>query len=228
MQKNINSSTFTEMSSKNNDMPPPYPPNTNKSLIGGVSSSFNTYLSYKSLNLSKSPIKTNTKITSEELSQTNSYKNLSYTSNYYINNYNLLNFRKNSEINKNENLTNIYNDTSKFLLNKKYIEKEEPKTEEEIKIFVEELIEYINYITSLKIDKYKIRNLLALKVKVEVRNYDYINLGLKKEYFIDCLMKMQSELIAFICRYNEQLIFDKNGNKKSVIIDENKDFFSLF
>ena len=86
MQKNINSSSFTEMSSKNNDMPPPYPPN--KSLIGGISSSFNTYLSYKSLNLSKSPIKTNTKILSEELSQTNSYKNLSY-SNYYnhINNF---------------------------------------------------------------------------------------------------------------------------------------------
>ena len=109
MQKNINSSSFTEMSSKNNDMPPPYPPN--KSLIGGISSSFNTYLSYKSLNLSKSPIKTNTKILSEELSQTNSYKNSSY-SNYYnhINNFNFLYSRKNSEINKNENLSNIYND----------------------------------------------------------------------------------------------------------------------
>ena len=227
MQKNINSSTFTEMSSKNNDMPPPYPPN--KSLIGGISSSFNTYLSYKSLNLSKSPIKTNTKITSEELSQTNSYKNLSY-SNYYnqINNFNLLYTRKNSEINKNENLSNIYDENNKIILNKKYIEKEEPKTDEEIKIFVNELLEYINYIKSLKIDKYKIRNLIALKVKIEVRNYDYINLGLKKEYYIDCLMKMQSELIAFICKYNEQLIYDKNGNKKSIAIDENKDFFALF
>ena len=227
MQKNINSSTFTEMSSKNNDMPPPYPPN--KSLIGGISSSFNTYLSYKSLNLSKSPIKTNTKILSEELSQTNSYKNLSY-SNYYnhINNFNFLYSRKNSEINKNENLSNIYNDDNKIILTKKYIKKEEPKTDEEIKIFVDELLEYINYIESLKVDKYKIRNLMVLKAKIEVRNIDYINSGLKKEYYIDCLMKMQSELIAFICKYNEQLIYDKNGNSKSVAIDENKDFFSLF
>ena len=227
MQKNINSSSFTEMSSKNNDMPPPYPPN--KSLIGGISSSFNTYLSYKSLNLSKSPIKTNTRILSEELSQTNSYKNLSY-SNYYnqINNFNFLYSRKNSEINKNENLSNIYNDNNKIILTKKYIKKEEPKTDEEIKIFVEELLEYINYIESLKVDKYKIRNLMVLKAKIEVRNIDYINSGLKKEYYIDCLMKMQSELIAFICKYNEQLIYDKNGNSKSVAIDENKDFFSLF
>ena len=220
-------SSFTEMSSKNNDMPPPYPPN--KSLIGGISSSFNTYLSYKSLNLSKSPIKTNTKILSEELSQTNSYKNLSY-SNYYnhINNFNFLYSRKNSEINKNENLSNIYNDDNKIILTKKYIKKEEPKTDEEIKIFVDELLEYINYIESLKVDKYKIRNLMVLKAKIEVRNIDYINSGLKKEYYIDCLMKMQSELIAFICKYNEQLIYDKNGNSKSVAIDENKDFFSLF
>jgi len=227
MQKNINSSSFTEMSSKNNDMPPPYPPN--KSLIGGISSSFNTYLSYKSLNLSKSPIKTNTKILSEELSQTNSYKNSSY-SNYYnhINNFNFLYSRKNSEINKNENLSNIYNDDNKIILTKKYIKKEEPKTDEEIKIFVDELLEYINYIESLKVDKYKIRNLMVLKAKIEVRNIDYINSGLKKEYYIDCLMKMQSELIAFICKYNEQLIYDKNGNSKSVAIDENKDFFSLF
>ena len=227
MQKNINSSSFTEMSSKNNDMPPPYPPN--KSLIGGISSSFNTYLSYKSLNLSKSPIKTNTKILSEELSQTNSYKNSSY-SNYYnhINNFNFLYSRKNSEINKNVNLSNIYNDDNKIRLKKKYIKKEEPKTDEEIKIFVDELLEYINYIESLKVDKYKIRNLMVLKAKIEVRNIDYINSGLKKEYYIDCLMKMQSELIAFICKYNEQLIYDKNGNSKSVAIDENKDFFSLF
>ena len=227
MQKNINSSSFTEMSSKNNDMPPPYPPN--KSLIGGISSSFNTYLSYKSLNLSKSPIKTNTKILSEELSQTNSYKNSSY-SNYYnhINNFNFLYSRKNSEINKNENLSNIYNDDNKIILKKKYIKKEEPKTDEEIKIFVDQLLEYINYIESLKVDKYKIRNLMVLKAKIEVRNIDYINSGLKKEYYIDCLMKMQSELIAFICKYNEQLIYDKNGNSKSVAIDENKDFFSLF
>ena len=41
-------------------------------------------------------------------------------------------------------------------------------------------------------------------------------------------MKMQNELIAFICKYNEQLIYDKNGNKKSINNDEKKDFFSIF
>lgn len=41
-------------------------------------------------------------------------------------------------------------------------------------------------------------------------------------------MKMQNELIAFISKYNDQLIYDKYGNNKSIINDENKDFFSLF
>ena len=41
-------------------------------------------------------------------------------------------------------------------------------------------------------------------------------------------MKMQNELIAFICKYNDQLIYDKNGNNRAIINDENKDFFSLF
>ena len=217
--------SLTETSLKNSSyFTPPAPPN--KSLVGGVSS-FNTYLSYKSYNLSKSPIKTNTKLTSEDFSQTNSYRNLSFP-NYYnhINNFYLT--RKSSDINKNENLANIYNDSNKIVLNKKYIEKEQPKTEEEIKEFVENLLEYINYIISLKYDKYKMRNLVVLKVKIETRNVDYIKQALKKEYYIDCLMKMQNELIAFICKYNDELIYDKNGNKKSIIIDENKDFFSLF
>ena len=220
MQNSIN-----ENSVKNGSyFTPPAPPN--ESLVGGVSS-FNTYLSYKSYNLSKSPIKTNTKFTSEELSQSNSFKNLSFP-NYYnhINKFYIS--RKSSEINKNENLANIYSDSNKIILTKKFIEKEQPKTEEEIKEFVDNLLEYINYIISLKYDQYKMRNLIALKSKIEVRNLDYISQGLKKEYFIDCLMKMQSELIAFICKYNDQLIYDKNGNKKSIVIDENKDFFSLF
>ena len=227
MQKNTASNSLIETSIKNYSYFTPAAPLANKSIVGGVSSSFNTYLSYKSYNLSKSPIKTNTKLTSEDFSQTNSYRNLSFP-NYYnhINNFYLT--RKSSDINKNENLANIYNDSNKIVLNKKYIEKEQPKTEEEIKEFVENLLEYINYIISLKYDKYKMRNLVVLKVKIETRNVDYIKQALKKEYYIDCLMKMQNELIAFICKYNDELIYDKNGNKKSIIIDENKDFFSLF
>ena len=227
MQKNTASNSLIETSIKNYSYFTPPAPLANKSIVGGVSSSFNTYLSYKSYNLSKSPIKTNTKLTSEEFSQTNSYRNLSFP-NYYnhINNFYLT--RKSSDINKNENLSNIYSDSNKIILNKKYIEKEQPKTEEEIKEFVDNLLEYINYIISLKYDKYKMRNLVFLKVKIETRNFDYIKQALKKEYYIDCLMKMQNELIAFICKYNDELIYDKNGNKKSIIIDENKDFFSLF
>ena len=217
--------SLTETSLKNGSyFTPPAPPN--KSLVGGVSS-FNTYLSYKSYNLSKSPIKTYTKLTSEELSQSNSFRNLSFP-NYYnhINKFYIT--RKSSETNKNENLANIYSDSNKIVLNKKYIEKDQPKSDDEIKDFVDNLLEYINYIISLKYDQYKMRNLIALKSKIEVRNFDYINQGLKKEYYIDCLMKMQSELIAFICKYNDQLIYDNNGNLKSIINDENKDFFSLF
>ena len=227
MQKNTTSNSLIETSIKNVSYFTPPAPLVNKSIVGGVSSSFNTIMSYKSFNLSKSPMKTNTKLASEDFSQTNSSRNLSFPTFYNnINNFYLT--RKSSDINKNENLANIYSDTNKIVLNKKYIEKEQPKNEEEIKEFVDDLLEYINYIISLKYDKYKMRNLIFLKTKIEVRNFDYIKQALKKEYFIDCLMKMQNELIAFICKYNEQLIYDKNGNKKSIIIDEKKDFYSIF
>ena len=231
MQKLVSTNSLTETSIKNDSilMPPPLPPN--KSILGGVSSSFNTYLSYKSFNLSKSPIKTrsNTKLPSEDLSQTNSYRYAPFTS--YCNQNNLsncTNLRKNSESNKTENLNNIYNDSNKIVLNQKYIEQEQPKNEKDIKDFVNNLLNYINIINSLGFDKYKIRNIVQLKAKIEVRYLDFISQGLKKEYFIDCLMKMQNELIAFISKYNDQLIYDKNGNNKSITNDENKDFFSLF
>ena len=162
------------------------------------------------------PLVPGEKLTSEDLSQTNSYRNLSIPNSYHHFN-NLYITRKSSDINKNENLANIYSDSNKITLNKKFIEKEQPKSEDEIKQFVNNMLEYINYIISLNFEKYKMRNLVGLKSKIEVRNDDYINQGLKKEYYIDCLMKMQSELI-----------YDKNGNKKSIVIDENKDFFSLF
>ena len=235
MQKFVSTNSITETSIKNDSilMPPPLPPN--KSILGGVSSSFNTYLSYKSFNLSKSPIKTrsNTKLPSEDLSQTNSYRYIPFT-NYYnqtnssSNNNNNSNLRKNSENNKNENLNNIYKDSNKIILEQKFTEQETPKNEKDIKNFVNNLLNYINNICSLGFDKYKMRNIIALKAKIEVRYLDFVNQGLKKEYFIDCLMKMQNELIAFISKYNDQLIYDKNGNNKSIINDENKDFFSLF
>jgi hypothetical protein len=231
MQKLVSTNSLTETSIKNDSilMPPPLPPN--KSILGGVSSSFNTYLSYKSFNLSKSPIKTrsNTKLPSEDLSQTNSYRYAPFTS--YCNQNNLsncTNLRKNSESNKTENLNIIYNDSNKIVLNQKYIEQDQPKNEKDIKDFVNNLLNYINIINSLGFDKYKIRNIVQLKAKIEVRYLDFISQGLKKEYFIDCLMKMQNELIAFISKYNDQLIYDKNGNNKSITNDENKDFFSLF
>ena len=231
MQKLVSSNSLTDMSIKNESilMPPPLPPN--KSILGGISSSFNTYLSYKSFNLSKSPIKTrsNTKLPSEDLSQTNSYRYAPFTNYYHqINSSNCFNFRKNSESNKNENLNNIYNDNNKLIFNQKFTKYEQPKNEKEIKEFVNNLLNYINLINSLGFDKYKMRNIIALKAKIEIRYLDYISQGLKKEYFIDCLMKMQNELIAFISKYNDQLIYDKNGNNKSLVNDENKDFFSLF
>ena len=231
MQKYVSSNSLTDMSIKNESvlMPPPLPPN--KSIIGGISSSFNTYLSYKSFNLSKSPIKTKsiTKLPSEDLSQTNSYKYMPFTNYYHQNNTsNCINSRKNSDSNKNENLNNIYNDNNKIILNQKFTEQDQPKSDKEIKDFVNNLLNYINGICSNGFDKYKIRNIMALKAKIEVRHFDYINQGLKKEYYIDCLMKMQNELIAFISKYNDQLIYDKHGNIKSIINDENKDFFSLF
>ena len=230
MQKLVSTNSLADISIKNESilMPPPLPPN--KSILGGVSSSFNTYLSYKSFNLSKSPIKTrsNTKLPSEDLSITNSYRYVPFTNYYHPNNSpNSINIRKNSDLSsKSENLNSIYNDSNKVILNQKFTEQEQPKNEKDIKDFVNNLLNYINFVCSLGFDKYKIRNIIALKAKIEVRHLDYINQGLKKEYYIDCLMKMQNELIAFISKYNDQLIYDKHGNNKS--IDENKDFFSLF
>ena len=231
MQKLVSTNSLTDMSIKNDSelMPPPLPPN--KSIIGGVSSSFNTYLSYKSFNLSKSPIKTKslTKLPSEDLSQTNSYKYVPITNFYHQNNNsNCINSRKNSDTYKNDNLNNIYNENNKIILNQKFTEYNQPKSDKEINEFVKNLLNYINGICSNGYDKYKIRNIIALKSKIEVRYDDYNNQGLKKDYLIDCLMKMQNELIAFISMYNDQLIYDKNGNNKSISNDENKDFFSLF
>ena len=228
--KRIISPSMTNNSVKNDSelMPPPLP--LNKSILGGASSTFNSYLSYKSFNLSKSPIKTRsiTKF-SEELSQTNSYKNVPFTNYYQTNSPNLVSQGKISENNKEENLNNIYNDTNnKITLNQKFIEQEIPKNEKDIKDFVYNLLNYIDGICSLGFDKYKLRNIIALKSKIEVRYYDYLNQGLKKDYYIDSLMKMQTELIAFISRYNDKLIFDKYGNDKSVINDDNSDFFKLF
>ena len=218
-----------EISYKNSSilMPPPLPPN--RSTIEGFSS-FKTILSHKSLNYSRSPRKTTsfTKLTSEELSQTKSYRYAPLTK--YYNHKNMINQRKNSEINKIENLTKIYinNNSNKININKKFIEQEKPTIEKEIQGFVDYLINYINFIFSLGFDKYTLRNIIALKDKIEVRYFDYKNKGLKQEYFIECLMEMQTELIAFISRYNDKIIYDKFGNIKSIDIDENRQFFSLF
>ena len=117
-------------------------------------------------------------------------------------------------------MNNIYSDNNKIILNQKFTEQEEPKNEKNIKDFVNNLLNYINFVCT--------RNLIALKAKLEVRHCNYISQGLKKEYFIDCLMKMKNELISFISKYNGQLIYDKYGNNKSIINDENKDFFFFF
>ena len=84
MKKLVNPNLQADMSIKNDSslIPPSLPPN--KSIIGGISSSFNIYLSYKSFNLSKSPIRTrsNTKLSSVYLSKENSYRYIPFT-NYY-------------------------------------------------------------------------------------------------------------------------------------------------
>ena len=151
-------------------MPPPLPPN--KSLIEGLSS-FKTMISHKSFNLSKSPVKTKslTKFTSEELSQTMSFKYIPMTK--YYNNKTNKNQRKNSEINKNENLTKIYSRVNTINMNKKFIEQDKPKDEQEINGFVDNLLDYINFICSIGYDKFTLRNIIALKEDTEI--YDAPN-----------------------------------------------------
>jgi hypothetical protein len=72
-----------------------------------------------------------------------------------------------------------------------------PKNKKEIKIFVNNLLQYIS---QHEFDS----PLLVLKIKIQTRDNDFKNKGLKIEYYRDSLVKMQKELVSRICMFHEE------------------------
>lgn len=103
---------------------------------------------------------------------------------------NLHNTQHNSGNNSNENLNkiNLYKNFSKL---------PPPKNKKEVRMFVNNMMSYICH---HEFDS----NLLILKIKIQTRDNDYKNKGLKFDYFSDCLGKMQRELITRICMFHEE------------------------
>jgi hypothetical protein len=75
---------------------------------------------------------------------------------------------------------------------KKYQKMQSPKDSVEIRIFADNLIEYLN-------DHEFDPQLSHLKIKLQTRFNDFKNKGLKEDYFKDSLIKMQRELLSRIC-----------------------------
>lgn len=127
------------------------------------------------------------------------------------------------------NNNSIYFNIQKLKKNLVDIEKENiikfnklpiPKNKKEIKIFVNNIICYINYLltNSLLKNNNKIYDeLLVLKYKLETRYNDYRNHGLIEYYFINILSQNQDELINKI----SEII---KTNKKEEIINPNNNY----
>lgn len=80
---------------------------------------------------------------------------------------------------------------------KKFVKLPEPKNRKEVKMFVNNMLAYIN---EHEFDS----NMHILKIKIQTRDNDYKNNGLKFDYYKDSLIKMQKEIISRICMYNEE------------------------
>ncbi len=96
---------------------------------------------------------------------------------------------------------NTNNSKSNF---KKFSKLPPPSNKKETKAFVDNILKYIN---EHEFDS----SLLVLKIKVQTRDNDYKNSGLKFDYYKESLMKMQNELISRICMYHEEEKKVENG-----------------
>jgi len=97
---------------------------------------------------------------------------------------------------------------------KQYIKLPVPNKKREIKAFVANLLTYIS--------NHEFDSILQfLKIKIQTRDNDHRNKALDFEYYKECLMKMQNELIARICMNNKNL---PNVNNNNNIVFENGTF----
>lgn len=148
------------------------------------------------------------------------------TSSYYVNEGNVrFNFSKDNYtlLSDDESNINDFNRNNKEKLKynlskqdncndfKKYTKFPIPKCKKEITIFVNNIIGYINYLTdyinnSIIKDKEKeIDDLDTIKIQLQTRYNDYRNKGLKEDYFISCLNKVQDDFILKIASIKNNL-----------------------
>ena len=97
-----------------------------------------------------------------------------------------------------------------------------PKNKSEIKIFVNNIISYINYLAIYPVKK--INNnfndeLVIFKYKLETRYNDYKNHGLNEQYFINKLIQNQQELINKLKENIKLEKKDENSNINSLNIN---------
>lgn len=89
---------------------------------------------------------------------------------------------------------------AKPLTNKKFSKMPMPSNNNQIEVFVKNLLDY------LSIYKTTDYPCIFLKTKLLTRYEDYMSNGLERHYFIVSLYRMQKELISLICMDNESLV----------------------
>lgn len=131
-----------------------------------------------------------------------------------------INNNSHNEINLDEeNFLNTSLDTGKEKENfVKYNKLPTPKNKSEIKIFVNNLISYINFLIGCPSKKIANSNnfnddLLIFKYKLETRYNDYKNHGLNEQYFINKLNQSQEDLIN---KLKESIKIDKKDENSNV------------
>ena len=95
--------------------------------------------------------------------------------------------------NINNNKNRIYHDLGFF---KNYKKMSAPRHSKEVKIFVDNMMSYIN---EHEFDS----TLLILKIKLQTRYNDFKNKALEFDYFKESLVKMQRELVSRICMVSD-------------------------
>ena len=107
-----------------------------------------------------------------------------------------------------------------------------PKNKREIKYFVNNLISYINYLSSCTSSKFNekiLDELQILKFKLETRYNDYKNNGLYENYFINALNQQQNELIKKLTEIIQNNKKEENiGNKNNSTISKSNDINDIY
>ena len=225
-------------------MPPPRTPiRTSKDLIQELRKNLTETSSNAQQNqqlqdeLNKIKLMTKENSFNTSLLLSNSFNNIFHINNNNTNNTNIMNendtlltdydtFLNNNSHNEqnldDDNPLNTSLDTGKEKENYiKFNKLPNPKNKAEIKIFVNNLLCYINFLLSCSSMKNNTKfndDLFMFKYKLETRYNDYRNHGLNEQYFINVLNQNQEELIN---KLKESIKNDKkeeNSNQTAINI----------